>query len=250
MPATAITARGWCVERFRDFVCLSVAHQEESCAMRSAVMSEQPVSYVPWKKVDRGARRNKNWVAARRSFNTSAYGTICRRKAFSTFEDLCKRVGELLPLLLVICALSVTFLSLCGSILVVVRGLLLELNLIRQQQIGINEGGFEASVEANGHPRSEGFPSLSPFVRRGIQSFWTLSVTKGAPVRRLQNVISVGPPDGYTGFDAQNMWNAFKSAPQDYLLVGWFVLNLLLAGCFCSWMCSQRNYQKAVMVSP
>lgn len=74
--------------------------------------------------------------------------------------------------------------------------------------------------------------------------------TPGAPTRRLQNIVSIGPPEGAGGFDTQNMWEAFKGAPQDYLLFLWFLLNLCLAGCFCSWMCTQRNYQKAVMVSP
>ncbi|CDJ41723.1 hypothetical protein, conserved [Eimeria tenella] len=72
----------------------------------------------------------------------------------------------------------------------------------------------------------------------------------GAPPRRLQNVVNIGPPDGYSGFDPQNMWEAFKGAPQDYLLLLWFTLNLFLVGCFCSWMCTQRSYQKAVVVSP
>ena len=73
---------------------------------------------------------------------------------------------------------------------------------------------------------------------------------QGAPVRRLQNVVSIGPPDGYTGFDPQNMWEAFKGAPQDYLLFLCFLLHAFLAGCFCSWLCTQRSYQKAVVVSP
>lgn len=74
--------------------------------------------------------------------------------------------------------------------------------------------------------------------------------TSGAPHRRLQNIVNIGPPEGAAGFDAQNMWDAFKKAPQDYLLLLWFLLNVCLLGCFCSWLCTQRSYQKAVMVSP
>ncbi|OEH79795.1 hypothetical protein cyc_07175 [Cyclospora cayetanensis] len=98
-------------------------------------------------------------------------------------------------------------------------------------------------------PQQFGGESIAPFVfqsRRAEDS----PEAFGAPRRRLENIVSIGRPDGDTGFDAQKMWVAFKGAPQDYLLFVWFIVNIFLAGCFCSWLCTQRSYQKAVMVSP
>ncbi|KFG32249.1 putative transmembrane protein [Toxoplasma gondii p89] len=70
--------------------------------------------------------------------------------------------------------------------------------------------------------------------------------------RRLYSsrTIQVGPPETYTGFSVDALWSAFLSAPQEYFLVLWFLTSLAMFACFCSWVCEQRSFQRAVLVSP
>ncbi|KYF40524.1 hypothetical protein TGARI_277880 [Toxoplasma gondii ARI] len=70
--------------------------------------------------------------------------------------------------------------------------------------------------------------------------------------RRLYSsrTIQVGPPETYTGFSVDALWSAFLSAPQEYFLFLWFLTSLAMFACFCSWVCEQRSFQRAVLVSP
>lgn len=79
-----------------------------------------------------------------------------------------------------------------------------------------------------------------------------LPLLHGSPPRRLYSstTIQVGPPADYSGFSFDDLWNAFKSSPQEYLLLLWFVASLFMFCSFCSWLCRQRSFQKAVLVSP
>ncbi|KAL8437847.1 hypothetical protein Efla_000967 [Eimeria flavescens] len=112
--------------------------------------------------------------------------------------------------------------------------------------------GHLLSAERGGE-MDKGGPSLAAAINGELfhlRETAPAASSSSAPARRLQGIVSVGPPEGASGFDPQNMWEAFKGAPQDYLLFLWFLLNICLAGCFCSWLCTQRSYQKAVIVSP
>ncbi|CBZ56388.1 conserved hypothetical protein [Neospora caninum Liverpool] len=70
--------------------------------------------------------------------------------------------------------------------------------------------------------------------------------------RRLYSsrTVQVGPPETYTGFSVDALWSAFLSGPQEYFLCLWFLSSMAMFGCFCSWICQQRTFQRAVLVSP
>ncbi|PHJ24194.1 transmembrane protein [Cystoisospora suis] len=73
-----------------------------------------------------------------------------------------------------------------------------------------------------------------------------------SPPRRLYSstTIQVGPPADYSGFSFEDLWSAFKSSPQEYFLLLWFLACFFMFCLFCSWLCRQRSFQKAVLVSP
>ncbi|PFH31378.1 hypothetical protein BESB_028130 [Besnoitia besnoiti] len=96
--------------------------------------------------------------------------------------------------------------------------------------------------------------SSSPHAGRGLSAWRPAHAVPDAATRprRLQasSTIQVGPPEGYTGFSVDHLWNAFLSGPQEYMLFLWFLVCLVMFACFCSWSCRQRSFQKAVLVSP
>lgn len=189
----------------------------------------------------------------------------CNQRTSSTTHSVASQWARRLPLIGVVASMGLLLLAFAYGFSLLLFWLLDQITRGRIAELAMQQTGGAALTPPVDFemplfpkvgryitlPDSEAMAGLGASMSVGIKQGTETQVGfQGAPVRRLQNFVSIGPPDGVSGFDAQNMWDAFKGAPQDYMLVLWFLLNICLACCFCSWLCTQRSYQKAVMVSP